>query len=134
MILALAAMALGPAMPPGQTAQCPVSAHWTEGPPDEEGRIIVPAKNLVTVGPSGLSWNFEASNLPIILRYAGIIREMDPRPWLVVDASAADCAELRQVAEMIEAAAACEPDYCFVSREPVKREPMAQIILPRPGD
>ena len=101
-------------------APCPVSARWHDAPPPT-GMPVEPARNTVQVKGTALLWNDAPAEFGTIVSYGGQIARMQPRPWLVLDASHADCAALQQVAKALGDAAGCDPDHCFVVRKATPR-------------
>ena len=74
--------------------------------------------NRVTVGRTGeLKWNGVPVSLDQLRRYLGIVREMHPRPFTVLEADGqADCDWLQTVREAIARSLPCDEGACGEGR------------------
>jgi len=95
---------------------CPVSKLWGTQPPAE-----MPAeqdRHVIHVQGKQLYWN------SLLVSVERAVAEVGPdmaqgSDMLVIDASTAKCAVVKELAAAIEGPAACAPERCFVSSEPV---------------
>jgi len=104
------------AMATGQVpAACPLRPQWRSWQASDD---VAPFRDVLSTGPRGLEWNASPvsdETAEQFLRYGSY---MHPRPSLLLDTTAMDCAMVLHVELMVEATLGCAPDGCIVYLSP----------------
>ena len=120
-LILMAGFAAAP--PPPMLGGCAVSKLWgTELPatmPAEQERQVLQVQG------KQIYWNSQLMSVARIV--TDVAPEVAQGDMLVIDASGAKCALVKELATAIEGPAACTPERCIVSAKPVPKRKAPEV-------